>query len=296
MLAIALGCIIIVLVSYIVYIQYQLRSINIQIHKRLCEKTRQPLTLELINRELNNLVANINKCLKAEEILRLNSIREEKAFKEIIANISHDLRTPLTAIKGYQQLIAKEELSKEQYRKLQIAQRHADELGTLIEYFFEYSYLLNAELQPNIEEINITNLITECLVESIEIFEEKSISVGFEEERPIFALIDREMTIRIIRNLIRNCINHSAGDIRVKVMAEDYAVILFENPVDNIAEIDVERLFERFYTADKSRGKTTGLGLSIVKLLVEEMGGKTKATLKGEMLEIRVELPMREFL
>lgn len=293
MLAIVLGCIIILLVSYIAYVQYQLRSINLQIHKRLTEKTRQPLTLELINRELNNLVANINKCLKAEETLRLNSIREEKSFREMIANISHDLRTPLTAIKGYQQLIAKEELSNEHHRKLQIAQKHADELGTLIEYFFEYSYLLNTELQPNVEEVNLTNLTTECLVESIEIFEENNISVNFEESRPVFALIDREMTIRIIRNLIRNCINHSAGDIRVKVMAENYAVISFVNPVKNISQIDVERLFERFYTADKSRGKTTGLGLSIVKLLAEGMGGSTKAVLKDDMLEIRVELPMK---
>lgn len=293
MLAIVLGCIIILLVSYIAYVQYQLRSINLQIHKRLTEKTRQPLTLELINRELNNLVANINKCLKAEETLRLNSIREEKSFREMIANISHDLRTPLTAIKGYQQLIAKEELSNEHHRKLQIAQKHADELGTLIEDFFEYSYLLNTELQPNVEEVNLTNLTTECLVESIEIFEENNISVNFEESRPVFALIDREMTIRIIRNLIRNCINHSAGDIRVKVMAENYAVISFVNPVKNISQIDVERLFERFYTADKSRGKTTGLGLSIVKLLAEGMGGSTKAILKDDMLEIRVELPMK---
>lgn len=293
MLAIVFGCIIILLASYIAYVQYQLCSINLQIHKRLREKTRQPLTLELFNRELNKLVANINKCLKAEETLRLNSVREEKAFREMIANISHDLRTPLTAIKGYQQLIAKEELSKDQHRKLQIAQKHADELGTLIEYFFEYSYLLNEELQPNIEEINLTNLITECLVESVEIFEENNISVNFEEGRPIFALIDREMTIRIIRNLIHNCINHSAGDIAVKVMAENYAVISFENPVKNISQIDVERVFERFYTADKSRGKTTGLGLSIVKLLAEEMGGNAKAILKGDMLEIRVELPMK---
>lgn len=293
MLAIVLGGIIILLASYIAYVQYQLCSINLQIHKRLREKTRQPLTLELFNRELNKLVANINKCLKAEETLRLNSVREEKAFREMIANISHDLRTPLTAIKGYQQLIAKEELSKDQHRKLQIAQKHADELGTLIEYFFEYSYLLNAELQPNIEEINLTNLITECLVESVEIFEENNISVNFEEGGPIFSLIDREMTIRIIRNLIRNCITHSAGDIRVKVMAENYAVVSFENPIKNISQTDVERLFERFYTADKSRGKTTGLGLSIVKLLTEEMGGNTKAILKDNILEIRVELPMK---
>ncbi len=84
-----------------------------------------------------------------EELLRLDSIREEKRFKELIANISHDLRTPLTAIKGYQQLIEKDELNDNQREKMQIAQKHAHELEKLIEHFFEYSYLVTTELKLN---------------------------------------------------------------------------------------------------------------------------------------------------
>lgn len=111
MLTIVLGTIVLILALYIAYLQYQLHSMNHQLNKRLREKTRQQLSLELINPELNRLAANMNKSLKAEETLRLNGIREEKRFKELIANISHDLRTPLTDIKGYQQLIEKGELS-----------------------------------------------------------------------------------------------------------------------------------------------------------------------------------------
>ena len=84
---------------YIIFLQLQLRSINRQLDKRLTEKTRQPISLELFSKELNALAVNINKALKAEETLRLNILGEEKRFKEMIANISHDLRTPLTAIK-----------------------------------------------------------------------------------------------------------------------------------------------------------------------------------------------------
>ncbi len=170
---------IIILVSYIIFLQLQLRHINLQLTKRLMVHTRQPISLELINKELNALVININKCLKVEELLRLDSIREEKRFKELITNISHDLRTPLTAIKGYQQLIEKDELNDNQREKMQIAQKHAHELEKLIEHFFEYSYLVTTELKLNREHINLTNLVTECLTEFVMAFEKKQFSCMF---------------------------------------------------------------------------------------------------------------------
>lgn len=297
MLAIVVGVLsilIILLVVYIIFFQLQLRNINRQLMKRLTEHTRQPISLELINKELNALAVNINKSLKAEETLRLNGIREEKRFKEMIANISHDLRTPLTAIKGYQQLMGKGSLSKEQRQKLQIAQKHADELGRLIEYFFEYSYLENAEPVPQIEKVNLTNLVAECLAESINLFEKNNLVVRFDETQPVFVMVDKEMTVRIIQNLIRNCVEHSDSDIEVRILITKNAIISFRNVVKNSSEIDVKQLFDRFYTSDKARGKTTGLGLSIVSLLAEQMGGSTGASLQDRILEIRVELPLYE--
>ena len=288
----ALIILIILLVGYIFFSQLQLRSINRQLTKRLAEHTRQPISLELVNKEINSLAVNINKCLKAEEKLRLEVIGEEKRFKEMIANISHDFRTPLTVIKGYQQLMEKGMLSKEQLEKLQIAQKHTDELGKLIEHFFEYSYLLNAEQIPKTERVNLTNLVAECLAGAINLLEEKHLSVNFNEAPTVFAMVDKEMTVRIIQNLIRNCVQHSDSDIEVDIVAGKNAVISFRNFVKNTSEFDVNQIFDRFYTTDKSRGKTKGLGLSIVKLLAEQMGGSAGATLKDGMLEIRVELPL----
>lgn len=295
MLVIVVGVmsiVILYLVVYIIFLQLQLRNMNRQLFKRLTEHTRQPIRLELINKGLNRLAVNINKCLKAEEQLRLDSIHEEKRFKEMISNISHDLRTPLTAIKGYQQLMRKGELSDEQRQKLSIAQKHADELGNLIEHFFEYSYLVNAEPELKMERMNLTNLLTECLAESISSFEEKNLMIHYEEAAPVFVLADREMMIRIIQNLIRNCHQHSNGDIHVQLFVRQNAVISFRNPIDLASEVDATRLFDRFYTADKARRKSTGLGLSIVKLLVEQMGGSTYALLEEDEIEIRVELPL----
>lgn len=288
-----LSVIIMILFLYCFSLQLQLRKINQQLNKRITKQLRQPIHLGLMNGELNRLVANINKCFKAEENLRLERIQEEKRFRELIANISHDLRTPLTAIKGYQQLMGKGELTHEQHEKLLIAQKHADELGALIEHFFEYSYLLNIDIKPKLERINLTNLMTECIAESIAMLEKKNLLVRFEENKPVFSYIDKEMTIRIIQNLIRNSVFHASGNIRVKVTENnDKAVILFKNFVDKEANIDVNRLFERFYTGDKSRSKTTGLGLSIVKLLTEQMGGFVIAKLEESGLEILVGLPL----
>lgn len=297
MLLITVGILIILVIllgAYIIFFQLQLNNINKQLMERLNENTHQVLTVELLSKRINDLVVNINKTLKAEENLRLESIREEKHFKEMIANISHDLRTPLTAIKGYQQLMGKGELTTGQREKLQIAERHADELGKLIEHFFEYTYLLNAEASLQIEHINLTNVVTECLAEAIVVLEEKNIAVNFIEPPAIFVLADREMTVRILHNLIRNVLEHSKGDVEVQIRVETNAIIVFRNPVRNAIEIDVERIFDRFYTANKARSKSTGLGLSIVKLLAEQMGGSTSAALINGYLEISVELPIKD--
>ena len=289
-----LSILVIVFLGYIIFLQLELRNINRQLTKRLTESTRQPISLELINKELNSLTVNINKALKAEETLRLEAVREEKRFKEMIANISHDLRTPLTAIKGYQQLMEKGLLSKEQRQKLQIAQKHAGDLGRLVEHFFQYTYLVNAETVLQRERINLTNLVAECLAESIAVLEERNLVVHFDETKPIFGLVDKEMTIRIIQNLIGNCVEHSDSDIEVRILTRKNAIICFRNFVKSTSEIDVNRIFDRFYTADKARGKSSGLGLSIVNLLAEQMGGSTGALLQEGYLEIRVELPIWE--
>ena len=286
--------IVLLLVLYIALLQHQFSNINRQLEKRLAGNIRQPISLQLINRALNQLTANINKSLKAEENLRLCSVREEKKFKELIANISHDLRTPLTAIKGYQQLLGSSELTEDQQKKLGIARKHADELGHLIEHFFEYSYLLNAESKLNIEKINLTYVVTECLAASIGTFEKRGLMVHIEETAPVFVLADQEMLVRIVQNLIQNCIAHSASNIIVKIFTMENAIISFENSMENATEIDVNCLFDRFYTTDQARRKSTGLGLSIVKMLAEQMGGTVSASLQGEGLAIVVELPLCE--
>ena len=285
---------VLILFLYIIFILKQLKSINKQLDKRLIENTRQPLNIELFNKTITNLSKNINRCLKLEEKRRLESINDQKQFKELISNISHDLRTPLTSIKGYQQLLEKTPLDKHQVQLLKTAQKSTDELGLLIENFFEYSYLVTAKTEPNFKKININNLIVECVLSYIAIFEEKNLNVNIKETPPVFVLGDKNMLIRIVENLLNNCAKHSLGDIDIKIEFLQNAKITFTNPINQDTNINVDKLFHRFYTSDSTRNKSTGLGLSIVEFLVKQMNGNVGAYLNktDHTLSIFFEIPL----
>lgn len=274
---IVLGILCVLLILHILYMQKQIKNINMQLEKRISQKTIQPVSLALINRELNILAGNVNRCLKAEENLRLEGERDEKKFREIISNISHDLRTPLTAVKGYLQLLEDSDLDQMQREKLMVARKYAGELGELIEHFFEYAYLVTEEPEICVERLNIRTLVTECLASSVPFFEEKNLTISLEAEEAVYVDADREKTIRIIQNLIRNCLQYAVGEVSVQLFYEEKAVLIFSNSVKDIHKIDPERIFERFYTADPSRNRSTGLGLSITKVLAEQMGGSVSA-------------------
>ena len=191
------------------------------------------------------------------------------------------------------------DLDKEQLHNLQIAQKSTDELGNLIEHFFEYSYLITSNIKPNLEKINISNLIVECVLSYIGVLEEKNININMEESPPIYVLGDKDMLIRIVDNLLNNCAKHSLGDIDIKI---DYdkipdsknAKIIFTNPISPNNDINIEKLFHRFYTADSTRNKSTGLGLSIVEFLVKQLNGDVGACLdkNAMLLSIYFEIPL----
>lgn len=280
---------IIVLAVRLVLISAQIRNMRRQLQTRMEEKTRQPLTIELLSKELNRLTASVNQCLQKSELSAIKSAQKEKEFKEMVASISHDLRTPLTAIKGNLQLLEQDTLTDRQQQKLSVVKRRTEEMAQLVERFWEYSYYSTSDRELKLEKINLTNLIAECISDYVQQIENKGFSVSYHQEKPIFIIADREYCLRILQNLIQNCINHSAGDIEIIVLqAFDNVELTVINPVSESADIDVQRIFDRFYTADKSRKKVSGLGLSIVALLAEKMGGDTAASMRDGVLRISI--------
>ncbi|MEO4052531.1 HAMP domain-containing sensor histidine kinase [Solibacillus sp. CAU 1738] len=277
------------LLSYIFYLKRQLRSINEQLIQRLHEQNTQPITVELLNKELNSLVININRVLFDAQRSKSYIKREEKYYKEMVSNISHDLRTPLTAIKGYQQMLLKEQLTDEQLAKIKIAHSHVNRLEQLLETFFEFSYLLSNEDEPNRERINLTNILLETVAGAFAQFEQKGIEVNLPDSEPLIIHSDEEMVLRILQNLVRNSIMHAEGNVTIHTWVDkEFAYISFGNTMKDDFKIDPNQLFERFYTTDNSRRKSSGLGLSIVKLLAGKLGGSATAKIEDGMIEFLV--------
>lgn len=200
--------------------------------------------------------------------------------------ISHDLRTPLTAICGYLNLLKHEEKSAAVDEYLAQVQNRVDVMISLTEEMFRYSIAASSyELKR--ERINVVSVLGESLLSFYGMMQEKGIQpVIAMPEEPVWRMLDVSALNRIFSNIISNALKHSDGDLFVDM--KENGTITFSNTAQTLNSVIVGRLFERFYTVGTNY-YSTGLGLSIAKLLTERMGGQISAEYKGEMLYITVQ-------
>ena len=223
---------------------------------------------------------------------KLSIIRQEHYLKETISNISHDLRTPLTSLIGYLQLLQKTNLTVEQTEYLNISISRGKYLQTLINDFYDITVLENKNSIPNLTKINLNTIITEIVLSFTEQFEQKKITptINF-LNTSTYVLADETMLKRIITNLISNVIRYGTKELKVTISHNDFVDVKFQNLISSNTNIDITKIFEQFYTADISRNQSgSGLGLYIVKLLTEKMNGKVSATFKDNELVISLSL------
>lgn len=273
-------------IFYIIALRRQIKSVNTQLETRRNEQSSQALHIDLLDSELNTLSANINNALESEKRLRIRMQEDERHFRELIANVSHDMRTPLTAVKGYLQMLEHAPYNADDRESYDMAVKHVNVMQQRVEQFFEYSYYISRDDSPELVPINLTNEIVESILEFFPLYEERGRKIVFDREKPAIISADRSMLRRILQNLLNNSLCHSVGDTFVSIRNDNTLVI--SNKVHNPAEIDVTKLFDRFYTADKARTTSTGLGLSIVRLLGDKMNVAVSADIKGYVLEISV--------
>lgn len=254
------------------------------------DKTDRKVNIHLYDENLERLTEEINVHIdKSKDILALKR-QSERMMKQSISYISHDLRTPLTSINGYIQLLGSENLSDEQKAEyLKIIKNSSLRLNILLEDFYELSLIDQNDYPLTKEHVDIKEIILEVLFSFYNEFEREGMTPNIEmPESPIDLETDPSVLRRVIENLIINTIRHSAGDININ-LAEGSSGVQFtiENPARGLNEADVIHMFDPFYKADQTRnGEGTGLGLPITKSLMEKMGGTIRARAVGDNLRI----------
>ena len=290
MLIYVLLSILILLLFYILSMKQQLRTIQRQLMVRQHTHQNQPLHLQLLHRQLNTLVASWNDVLAHEQQLRQASVRQENYYKEFVSNISHDFRTPLTAIKGSLQLLDVSALDAAQQQKHQIALTHVARLEALLHSFFEYAYVMNQQQTPPLKPVQVDALLTEAIAAHYAAFEQQKMHIELSTIQDNVWLVSHgESIARIFDNLLQNSLNHSAEILTISLQTSDsQCMVTFENPLLQPLQQPSEMLFERFY---HEQSQSTGLGLAIVRKLTEQLGGHISATATNDSLRFELILP-----
>lgn len=227
--------------------------------------------------------------------------RKDEAIKETITNLAHDVRTPLTSIEGYAKILrnsAPGKLSEEDMEAVNTILERTDTLKRLLNQLFDFARLESDSFEFREEEIDLNAILRKTAVSFYSNFEAKDEEPEIlisEEEFPYVG--DPDAVTRVFSNIIFNALVHGHTDYSIASRREQEAyVFCFRNDAGDIAPEDLDRLFDRFFTTDKSRTKkTTGLGLAIAKKIVTRMNGEIRAELVEGHFQIVIRFPLRDF-
>lgn len=257
-----------------------------ELSQKAADDTNTLIFLNTGDKTVKALAAGLNESLRSVRDERRRLQNGDTELKTAITNAAHDLRTPLTAICGYLDLLESEEISPQARRYLGIIRERTDTMRTLTEELFRYSVASSTTSELSPEPLSLNDILEQCLAGFYGELTECGITPEISlPEQSVVRVLDETALRRIIGNILSNAAKYSDGDLSVK-LTED-GVITFENHASNVTSVDVERLFDRFYTVENAKG-STGLGLSIAKLLCEKMGGSLTAAHANGVLTLRL--------
>lgn len=275
--------IIVGLVIKIYCLESDIKEIIGDFEEKLLADTNTLISISSRDKNIRNLAASINGQLKVLRKLQLKYQNGDEELKAAVTNISHDLRTPLTAICGYMDLLEKEEKSENVSRYLSLIENRIDAMKQLTEEMFRYSVILSTE-DMELEMVHINAVLEESIAGFYGALKERGIepSINITEQR-IERCGNKAALSRVFSNILNNALKYSDGDLEISL--QDDGTILFSNTATALNEVHVGKLFDRFYTVENARN-SNGLGLSIAKTLIEQMNGEIEAKYVGERLVI----------
>ena len=281
-----MAVVIVALLIKIYLLQKAAEEIACAFAERLITDTNTLIDISSGDKHMRHLASGINRELRTLRAMRHRFEQGDLELKNAVVNISHDLRTPLTAICGYLDLLEREEKTETAAQYVEVIKNRAELLAQLTEELFRYSIICSNEEHAEKEAVSINAVLEESIAAFYTALNERGITPAIQmPEKPVVRTIDRSALSRVFSNLLTNAVKYSDGDL--EIILSETGEIIFANTAPGLDEVQVGRLFDRFYTVEAAR-KSTGLGLAIARTLIEQMGGEIEARYEDGRLTIRI--------
>ncbi len=258
-------------------------------------KTNMTINIGTATRSVKKLTDGINRLLVTMRTREIDTFRKDDEIKETITSMSHDIRTPLTSLKGYFDLMCESdnEADKDRYKKI-ISER-IDSLSDMLEEMFLFTKINNAGYKLDMEKTGISEVFVSTLLSYYEDFETRGMTPDIDVDEDLYALADEAALKRVFQNLIKNSLTHGTNTFVAKLKKIDNkkVKISIANDIVDGEHADVTKVFDRFYKGDKSRHvNSSGIGLSVTKKLVLLMGGSIEAVIVDNKFCINIYLEL----
>lgn len=275
----------VVLIGYLFNLKREMKNIKRELCETKAKSYNRQLTVSLFDRDLTEMSSQINDNLDYQKMLKLEAERSETRLKQSVSDIAHDLRTPLTVIKGNLQLLSENGTLTEKDRSyLNICTDKADMLKGMVDDFFEMSLLESDGQVVQLKEVNGTNIIMQFVADHEAVIREHNLEPDIRlPEKSVMLWADEQMLIRMLGNLLGNVLKYAEQEFVISMELKEkdgtaFCDIAFSNKLLEDAYIDVSHLFDRTYRGSRARtGQGAGLGLYIVRLLAEKQGAEVYA-------------------
>ena len=281
--------IVILLLIKVYLLKKSTREIKVAFDHILNTNTNRLIDISCRDKYICELAESINIQLRKLRSERQRFQQGNLEIKECITNISHDLRTPLTAICGYIDLLKQEETSEDVNRYIKIIENRTEVLKQLTEELFYYSVVTSILDETSLDDVVLNSVLEESISAYYAVLKGYKITPNISiPEKKIKRKLNKNALCRIFANIISNAVKYSDGDLNI-VLSES-GEIVFSNHASGLNEIQLGKLFNRFYTVETAK-KSTGIGLSIAKMLTEQMNGTIDADYCNGEISIRILFP-----
>ena len=292
----AVACIILVVIAILgiglsFYYRHQIKNVKSQISFLNQHETNMLITSDQKSGCVADLTDELNTLIEQTAALRKEIADSESHLKDTIINLSHDIRTPLTSMDGYFQLLLKSDDPEERQQYAAVISDRLSSLKEMLDELFTYAKLTNKAYEVELSPCAVNEILLSVLFSFYKDIKQRGIEPLVNvPEQDIFIQGNEPALRRIFQNILKNCIEHGNNQLSVRLInSSDMVQIYFENDYQMQEPIDANKVFDRFYKADGARSKTsTGLGLSIAKELVERLNGSITGNVKNVILTIAI--------